>query len=64
MQHMQTKCRVCLGIIADDFTGASDAASFSQKGGLNTLLYTKIPHALPESCDCIVIALKSRSVEA
>ena len=28
-----------IGIIADDFTGASDAASFLVKGGLRTKLY-------------------------
>ena len=31
------------GCIADDFTGASDAASFFEKGGLKTVLYNGIP---------------------
>ena len=31
------------GCIADDFTGASDAASFFKKGGLKTVLYNGIP---------------------
>ena len=32
-----------LGCIADDFTGASDAASFLAKKGVNTLLFNGIP---------------------
>ena len=60
-----------LGCIADDFTGASDAASFLVKGGMSVRLYNGIPnHADSLSSDCnnsqeqaIVIALKSRSEE-
>lgn len=32
-----------LGCIADDFTGASDAASFLVKGGMSVRLYNGIP---------------------
>ena len=32
-----------LGCIADDFTGASDAASFLVKGGMSVQLYNGIP---------------------
>ena len=33
-----------LGCIADDFTGASDAASFLVKGGMSVRLYNGIPN--------------------
>ena len=52
-----------LGIIADDFTGAGDAASFLDKSGMKTILYTKIPNEIKEDCECVVIALKIRSVK-
>ncbi|WP_420491048.1 four-carbon acid sugar kinase family protein, partial [Neobacillus drentensis] len=32
------------GCIADDFTGASDIASFFVKGGLSTVLYNGVPN--------------------
>lgn len=52
-----------LGCIADDFTGASDAASFLVKGGMQVKLYNGIPTANHSSDDAqaIVIALKSRT---
>lgn len=51
-----------IGCVADDFTGASDAASFLRKQGLKTILFNEIPKsALLESCDAVVIALKSRT---
>lgn len=53
-----------IGCIADDFTGASDAASFIKKGGLNTILINGIPESdfsLPDECEAVVIALKSRT---
>lgn len=55
---------ILMGVIADDFTGASDAASFLMKSGLHTILYTKLPapETIPNNCECVVIALKSRSV--
>lgn len=52
------------GCIADDFTGSSDAASFLVAGGMNTVLCSGIPDtdfALPEDCEAVVIALKSRT---
>jgi 3-dehydrotetronate 4-kinase len=50
------------GVIADDFTGASDIASFFVKGGLSTVLYTGIPEMdeVPKAEVC-VIALKTRT---
>ena len=34
-----------LGCVADDFTGASDAASFLQAGGANVILSNGIPES-------------------
>ncbi|MCM3718644.1 3-oxo-tetronate kinase [Fictibacillus phosphorivorans] len=50
------------GVIADDFTGGSDIASFFVKGGLSTVLYTEVPDsgAAPDAEVC-VIALKTRT---
>ena len=55
-----------LGCIADDFTGAGDAASFLAEGGLRTVLVNGIPgddFPLPDDCEAVVIALKSRTQE-
>lgn len=55
-----------LGCIADDFTGASDLASFLVNSGLKTLQLNSIPvdFALAlDDYDAIVIALKTRTVE-
>ena len=51
-----------IGVIADDFTGAGDAASFLVKGGAKTMMYTEVPEQLEVTCDAVVLALKSRSV--
>lgn len=55
-----------IGCVADDFTGAADAASFLSSGGLNTLLLTQIPEhnvLVPiQSYDAVVIAQKTRSI--
>ncbi|OOF65429.1 3-oxo-tetronate kinase [Rodentibacter sp. Ppn85] len=51
-----------LGVIADDFTGASDIASFLVENGLSTVQMNGVPNkALTEKVDAIVISLKSRS---
>jgi uncharacterized protein YgbK (DUF1537 family) len=58
------KISILFGCIADDFTGASDAASFLMAGGLNTLLFNGIPSRgviLPQDVDAVVIALKTRT---
>jgi uncharacterized protein YgbK (DUF1537 family) len=55
-----------LGCIADDFTGASDAASFLRQGGMQTVLCNGIPNeddSLPEATEACVIALKTRTQE-
>lgn len=61
---MNTHKRLLLGCIADDFTGAGDAASFLQDGGLKTLLiiWPHVEHVFPGSYDAVVVALKSRSI--
>ncbi len=57
-----------IGIIADDFTGASDAASFLVKGGLRTKLYNGTASLSDSGAEdaevqAVVIALKSRTQE-
>lgn len=55
-----------IGCIADDFTGAGDAASFLTAGGLNTLLliWPCQDAFIPANCQAVVVALKSRSEPA
>ncbi|TLU71720.1 3-oxo-tetronate kinase [Lichenicoccus roseus] len=55
-----------LGCIADDYTGASDLASMLSRCGLRTVQTIGVPPSsleLPE-VDAVVVALKSRSIEA
>lgn len=57
-----------LGCIADDFTGAGDAASFLVKGGMSVRFYNGIPDGrnpedTADDTQAIVIALKSRTQE-
>ena len=59
--------RMAIGCIADDYTGSSDAASFLKKGGLPTLLINGDAYLnclLGEDTRAVVIALKTRSIEA
>ncbi|QPF72215.1 four-carbon acid sugar kinase family protein [Roseateles sp. DAIF2] len=59
--------RPVLGVIADDFTGASDVASMLVREGLRTRLLIGVPPAgmaPPADADALVIALKSRTVPA
>lgn len=54
------------GCIADDFTGASDAASFLVKGGMPTQLFNGIPQkdvSVSSDIQAVVIALKTRTME-
>ncbi len=58
---------IMFGCIADDFTGASDAASFLVKGGMKTVLYNSVPadsQPLPAGATAVVIALKTRTEAA
>jgi uncharacterized protein YgbK (DUF1537 family) len=51
-----------IGVIADDFTGASDIAGFLVAGGLKTIMYNGVPTELPPaSIEAVVISLKIRS---
>ncbi|WP_413112264.1 3-oxo-tetronate kinase [Thaumasiovibrio sp. DFM-14] len=53
-----------LGVIADDFTGATDIASFLVKGGMQTVQMNSVPKATARiEADAIVISLKSRSCD-
>ncbi|MGN6829885.1 3-oxo-tetronate kinase [Paucibacter sp. M5-1] len=57
---------IVLGVIADDFTGATDVASMLVRAGMRTLQLIGVPgegDALPEA-DAVVIALKSRTTPA
>lgn len=58
--------RLLLGCIADDFTGASDLASFLSNEGVRTVLYNGIPgdDATVENADAVVIALKTRTIRS
>jgi 3-dehydrotetronate 4-kinase len=54
-----------LGVIADDFTGASDIANTLAKGGLSTVQFLGVPtKPAPDACEAGVVALKSRSIPA
>jgi 3-dehydrotetronate 4-kinase len=59
-----------LGVIADDFTGASDIANTIARGrpgegGLRTMQFLGLPgKPAPAACEAGVIALKSRSIPA
>ena len=52
-----------LGVIADDFTGATDVAGMLVQAGMNTLLTIGVPQAgATLDADAVVVALKSRTV--
>ncbi|MCS3454703.1 uncharacterized protein YgbK (DUF1537 family) [Aeromonas sp. BIGb0405] len=54
-----------LGVIADDFTGATDIAGFLVENGLATLQLSGIPdNAELPAADALVVSLKSRSCPA
>ena len=54
-----------LGVIADDFTGASDIANTLAKGGLSAVQFLGVPsEAAPAGCEAGIVALKSRSIPA
>ena len=56
--------KLIFGCIADDFTGASDMASFLVNGGMKTILLSGIPEGCDiQGYDAAVIALKSRTQE-
>jgi uncharacterized protein YgbK (DUF1537 family) len=54
-----------IGVIADDFTGASDIANTLAKGGLGTIQFLDVPSEMaPATCQAGVVALKTRSIAA
>jgi uncharacterized protein YgbK (DUF1537 family) len=55
-----------LGIIADDFTGATDIAGMLVKGGMRTIQTIGRPAqgTIPDDVDAVVVALKTRSIAA
>ena len=56
---------IFLGVVADDFTGASDAASFLVGAGVPTVLFNGIPKEKPKLKDdiaALVVALKTRTM--
>lgn len=54
---------VRLGVIADDFTGGTDIASFLVENGMKTVQLSGVQplHSIPEGTEAIVVSLKSRS---
>lgn len=55
-----------LGVIADDFTGATDVAGMLVRAGMRTVQTIGVPEAgdaMPEA-DAVVVALKSRTAPA
>ncbi|MBV8406164.1 MAG: four-carbon acid sugar kinase family protein [Alphaproteobacteria bacterium] len=55
-----------LGVIADDFTGATDIAGMLVKNGMRTIQTIGLPHekSIPADVDAVVVALKTRSIAA
>ena len=57
---------ITLGVIADDFTGATDVASMLVRAGMRTVQLIGVPDAgqAAPAADAIVVALKTRTVPA
>jgi 3-dehydrotetronate 4-kinase len=54
-----------LGVIADDFTGATDVASMLVRAGMRAVQLIGVPsEEAPPAADAVVIALKSRTTPA
>ena len=53
-----------LGIIADDFTGATDVASMLVRAGMRTVQVIGVPDGPVPQADAVVVALKTRTVPA
>ena len=52
-----------LGVVADDFTGASDIANTLARGGMATTQFLGVPKAKAAAdCEAGVVALKTRSI--
>ncbi len=55
---------VKIGVIADDFTGATDVASMLVRAGMSTVQVLGVPESGLPAADAVVIALKTRTVPA
>jgi uncharacterized protein YgbK (DUF1537 family) len=55
---------VILGVIADDFTGATDVASMLVREGMRTVQVIGVPAGAAPEADAVVVALKSRTTPA
>ena len=53
-----------LGVIADDFTGATDVASMLVRSGMRTIQVIGVPQGAAPDADAVVVALKSRTTPA
>lgn len=53
-----------LGVIADDFTGATDVASMLVRSGMHTVQCIGVPDGPPPQADAVVVALKTRTCPA
>ena len=54
-----------LGVIADDYTGATDLAGMLVRSGVSTVQFLGVPAGKEPSpeAECLVVALKSRSID-
>jgi uncharacterized protein YgbK (DUF1537 family) len=53
-----------LGVIADDFTGATDVASMLVRAGMRTVQVIGVPQGEAPQADAVVVALKTRTIAA
>jgi 3-dehydrotetronate 4-kinase len=53
-----------LGVIADDFTGATDVASMLVRAGMRTVQVIGVPSGPAPAAEAVVVALKSRTTPA
>ncbi len=58
--------RASIGCVADDYTGGTDVAAAFRRQGLRTMLLFGPPEDddTPRRCDAVVVALKSRALDA
>lgn len=61
---MPVSTRPVLGVIADDFTGATDVASMLVRAGMRTVQVIGVPQGPAPAADAVVVALKSRTTPA
>jgi 3-dehydrotetronate 4-kinase len=62
---MANESSAILGVVADDFTGATDVASMLVRAGMRTVQVIGVPEGPPPAgADAVVVALKSRTTPA